>query len=121
MVTIIWKHSLYLQVFLRDYCWDLLVFLIFVNDLLKNLKLEIEPFADGFKLLVRPLSKEITQMNLNKLSYCEDIWKLEFNIEKFKELDVGSKNIKEEYELSNRNIKKSKLRIQFKGWLWWYT
>ena len=43
-------------------------------------------------------------MNLNKLSYSEDIWKLEFDVEKCKELDVGSQNVKN--ELNNREIKK---------------
>ena len=35
---------------------------MFINDLLCNIKLEIKLFADDFELLVRPLSKETTQM-----------------------------------------------------------
>ena len=32
-------------------------------------------------------------MDLNKLSFWEDIWKSKFNIEKYKVLYIGSKNI----------------------------
>ena len=46
-----------------------LLFLIFINDLPNDIKSEIELFAGDVKLLVRPLSKEITLMYLNKLSY----------------------------------------------------
>ena len=45
-------------------------------------------------------------MDLNKLSYWEDIWKLEFDIEKCKVLYIGFKNIQFEYKLSNKEIKK---------------
>ena len=41
----------------------------------------------------------------NQLSSWEDIWKLRFNQGKYKELNIGSKNIKIEYELSNLEIK----------------
>ena len=43
----------------------LFFFFIFINDLLNNIKL----FADVVKLRVKPLSKEATQIDLNKLSY----------------------------------------------------
>ena len=36
-------------------------------------------------------------MDVNKLSFWEDIWKLDFNIEKFEVLNIGSKNIEVEY------------------------
>ena len=45
-------------------------------------------------MIFRPLSKDITQMDLNKLSSGEDIWTLKFNIEKCKVQYIGSKNIK---------------------------
>ena len=44
-------------------------------------------------------------MNLNKLSYWEDIWKLIFNIEKCQVLHIGSKNIKVEYRLTGKSKK----------------
>ena len=56
-----------------------LLFLVFINDLPKDVKSEIEVFADNVKLLVRPLCKEITQTDLNKLSFWENIRKLKFN------------------------------------------
>ena len=46
-------------------------------------------------------------MDLNKLLYWQDIWKLEFNTEKYKVRHIGSKNIKVEYKSSNWEIKKS--------------
>ena len=45
-----------------------LLFLIFINDLPNDLKSGIKLSADDVKLLVRPLSKEITHMDINKLS-----------------------------------------------------
>ena len=53
-----------------------------------------------------PLSKEATQMDLNKLSYWEDISKLKYNREKRKVLQIGSTNIKVECILNNMEIKK---------------
>ena len=46
------------------------------------------------------------QMNLKDLSYWGDIYKLKFNIERNKVLHIESKNIKVEYKLSNREMKK---------------
>ena len=51
-----------------------LLFLLFINDLPYDIK--------SGMLNISLLSKEITLVDLNKLSYCEDIWKLKFNIEK---------------------------------------
>ena len=60
-----------------------LLFLIFINDLRNDIKSEIKLFAGDVKRLIRPLSKEITQKELNKLSYWEDVCKLKFNIGKY--------------------------------------
>ena len=57
-------------------------------------------------LFVRPLLKETTQINLNILSYWEDILELRFNIKKSKIQHTGSNDIKIEYKLNNREIKK---------------
>ena len=46
-----------------------LLFLIFIKDFTNDIKSEIKVFGDDIKRLVRPLSREITQMDLNKLSY----------------------------------------------------
>ena len=75
---------------------ELLLFLIFINNLTNDIKSEIELFTEDIKLLVRTLSKE-TQIGLDKLLYLEDIWKLKFYIEKYKVL-----YIQVEYELSSR-------------------
>ena len=48
-----------------------LMFLIFINDLVNDIKSEIKLLADDVKLFIWPLSKEITQMDLNKLSFWE--------------------------------------------------
>ena len=74
-------------------------FLIFINDLLDAIKSEI-------KLFVRLLSKETTQMDLNKLSYWEDIGKLLFNIEKCNVLEFVFQNIPVESKLSNGKVQK---------------
>ena len=83
-----------------------LLFLIFINDLCNDIESEIELLTNDVKLLVRPLSKEITQMDLNELSYWKDIWKLKFHLEKCEVLHIEFKNIKVRYKLSNREIKK---------------
>ena len=77
-----------------------LLLLIFINDLPN----EIKVFANDGKLFVWSLSKETTQIDINKLSYGEDIWKLRFNIEKNVKYDVPTKVIVE-YDLSIRKIK----------------
>ena len=60
-----------------------LLFLIFINDLLNDIKSLSKLVANDVTLLVKLLSKETTQMDLKKLSNWEDIWKLKFNLEKF--------------------------------------
>ena len=76
---IILRHRIYSK---DQYCRSLLL-LIFINDLPNDIKSEIELFADDAKLFARPLSKEMTKIDLNKLSYWEDIWKLKANLEKY--------------------------------------
>ena len=51
----------------------------------------MKPFADYVKLLVRSLSKETTYIDLDKLSFWEDIHNLKFDIEKCKVLPIGAK------------------------------
>ena len=46
-----------------------LVFFKVINDFTNDIKSEIKLFADDVRLLVRLLSKEITQIDLNKLSF----------------------------------------------------
>ena len=58
---------------LQESVLGLLLFLISINDLPNDIKSKIRLFVDDIKLLVKPLSKEIIQMDINKLSYWEDI------------------------------------------------
>ena len=44
-------------------------------------------------------------MDLNELLYWEDIWKLRFNMEKYKVLHIGSKNIEIGYKLNRKTQK----------------
>ena len=53
-------------------------------------------------------------MDLNKLSCWENTWKLKFNIDKYQILHIVSRNIKVEYKLNSREIKKNK---GYKGYL----
>ena len=73
-----------------------LLFLIFINYLPNDKKPEIKLFAGDVKLLIRPILKET--------NWFKDIWKLRFNMEKYKVLYIASQNSKD--ELSNREIKK---------------
>ena len=61
-----------------------MLFLIFINDLSNDIKSKIRMFADVVKLIIKPISKETTLMDVNKLSGGEDILKLIFQIEKYK-------------------------------------
>ena len=72
------------------------MFLIVINNLPNDIKTEIKIFADDVKLHVRPLSKETTLMDLNKLTHWEKIWKLGFNIENHSVLHIGCENIPDE-------------------------
>ena len=42
---------------------------------------------------------------IDKLSYCEGIWKWKFNLEKGDVLQIGAQNIKVECKLSNKTKK----------------
>ena len=64
------KHNILSNISQRSVHGPLL-FLIFIKDLIKS---KIKLFVDEFKLLVRRLSKEITQMDLNKLSHWENVY-----------------------------------------------
>ena len=44
--------------------------------------------ANSIQLFVRLLSKQITLIDLNKLSFWKNGWKLSFNVEKCKELQI---------------------------------
>ena len=57
---------------------------------------------------MKSLLKEKTYVDLNKLLYLENSWKLKFDIEKCKSEHIGYKNIRVEYELTHKGIKKSK-------------
>ena len=65
-----------------------------MNDFPNYIKSVIKLFADDVKVLLRPLSKETTQMDINKLPYWEDIWKLEFYVEKVKYYILDQKTLK---------------------------
>ena len=71
-----------------------LLFLIFIDNSFNGIKSVIKLFADDVKLLIWLLSKETIEMDINELSYWEDIWKLRFNIKKNEVLHIESKNIK---------------------------
>ena len=70
----------------------------------------IKLFSDAVKIPIRSLSKETTQMDLNKFSYWEDIWKQTLNIERYKVSHIEFKNIKIKYEGNQEGNLKIELR-----------
>ena len=63
-----------------------------------------ETKANPKDILVNKQLLKKQQMDLNKLSYQEDIWKLKFIIEKGNVRYIESKNIKIECKLNNKEI-----------------
>ena len=71
----------------------ILLFLILINVLPNDKTSEKKKLIDGGKPLVRSLSKETMQMDLNKFSYREDIWELKVDMGKNEVLHIGYKII----------------------------
>ena len=44
---------------------------------------------------------------------------MKFNIDKYKVLHIGSKNIQVEYKINQQGNQKSKWGMQFGGCIWW--
>jgi hypothetical protein len=79
-----------------------LLFVIFINDMPKNLVNKSKLYADDCKLLaiIRSISDSlILQNDINKLSEWCDTWQVKFNDLKCKVLHFGKRNPKYEYKL----------------------
>ena len=79
------------------------LFLIFINDLLDDVKSDGKLFADDAKVFRRirsPTDKQILQDDLNKLLQWSEKWLLEFNQDKCKTMHIGRNNPKYIYHMN---------------------
>lgn len=77
-----------------------LLFLIYINDLDRDIESTLVKFADDTKLggLANSLeSTKVIQDDLDRLQIWADTWQMKFNVAKCKVLHVGNKNIRQEY------------------------
>lgn len=86
-----------------------ILFLIYINDLDKNIKSKINKFADDCKL-GKPVSckedVEILRQDLKNLSKWAEDWQMNFNIEKCSVVHLGGKNSNNIYKINDCELKK---------------
>ena len=84
-----------------------LLFLIYVNDMEKNIDTQISKFADDTKLFGRASSDNqcaAIQMSLNSLIDWSEKWQMSFNTEKCKVLHFGNNNKKYKYKMGENEL-----------------
>ena len=84
-----------------------ILFLIYIDDIDEGLHCKISKFADDTKLGNRVDTQEqrsLLQSDLNKLTDWAHKWQMDFNINKCKVLNVGSKNEKFSYMMNDERL-----------------
>lgn len=87
-----------------------LLFILYVNDLEKNITGIVSKFADDTKLANRADSKEgciELQNNINSITKWVDDWQMELNKSKCKIMHIGKLNLHYEYTLSDIILEES--------------
>ena len=81
-----------------------ILFLIYINDIDEGLVCRLSKFADDTKIgnsAATPLQRQTIQSDLDKLFHWSQEWQMDFNVNKCKVLNIGSKNIKSSYTMNN--------------------
>ena len=81
-----------------------LLFLLFVNDIPDSIKGFIVMFADDVKIVADPRYCSVVQEDLNKLNEWEQLWGLDFNVEKCKVLHLGKGNPLNQYVFGGEEL-----------------
>ena len=82
-----------------------LLFLLFVNDLPESIKSFMVMFADDVKIVADPRQHNIIQDDLFQLNMWENLWGLEFNVEKCMVMHLGKNNPCNSYEFNGEELK----------------
>lgn len=84
-----------------------LLFLIYINDLDRDIESTLVKFADDTKLggLANSLeSTKVIQEDLNRIQKWSETWQMKFNITKCKVLHVGNKNVRQDYFMGGTKL-----------------
>lgn len=82
-----------------------LLFVLFINDLPKNIKSVFKLFADDVKLVGDANDSEVIKQDLELLSNWESDWCMKFNPEKCTVVHIGKNNGKRSYSFGGNELK----------------
>jgi len=85
-----------------------LLFVIFVNDIDRNIVSRLLKFADDvklFKSVDRIEDYDVIKDDLNTLCNWSDTWQMKFNAEKCKVMHIGAKNPNHNYQVNGQSLK----------------
>ncbi len=85
-----------------------MLFIIYINDIDVGLNNFIGKFADNMKIgdsVISDRDRQSLQDDLNKISVWSARWEMPFSIKKCHILQVGTRNIKYDYEMSSEKLK----------------
>ena len=88
------------------------LFIIYINDIVRDLESGISLFADDAKVYRRittPEDAEILQRDMEKLNEWSRKWLLSFNVTKCKTMHIGHNNPRHNYQLQGNALEKSDL------------
>ncbi len=88
-------------------CSRPVLFVIYINDIDVGLNNFIGKFADDTKIgnsVIPDRDRQSLQDDLNKISACSARWEMPFNVKKCHILQVGTRKLKYDYELSGEKL-----------------
>lgn len=83
------------------------LFIIFINDLDKNVLSNISKFADDTKIggkAQNDFDAQQIQLDLNKVAAWSEKWQMKFNVDKCKVMHIGHHNPKHEYFMAGKKL-----------------
>ncbi len=83
------------------------LFIIYINDIDRGLNNFTGKFTDNTKIrnsVISDRDRQSLQDNLNKISAWSARWEMPFNIKKCHILQIGTRNIKYDYEMSGKKL-----------------
>ncbi len=84
-----------------------MLFIIYINDIDFGLNNFIGKFADDVKIrnsVISDYDRQSLQDDLNKISAWSARWEMPFNVKKCHILQVGTRNLKYDYEMSGKKL-----------------
>ncbi len=85
-----------------------MLFIIYINDINVGLNNFIRKFAGDMKIgnsITSDSDRQSLQDDLNKISEWSERWEMPFNVKKCHILQVGTRNLKYDYEMCDKKLK----------------